>query len=136
MYTFAPIPDVPVDHVGFYVVLTLSAWAVIAVFFNNGWDELSSWVFATFMLVVVGIAFGVSYHWTDQNPKVYKNEPVVGEFVRYVAEGYSESRTSGKTTRQVDVHKVYVIYRVNGNDVLMEGRTGIEYPKFATLYKN
>ena len=136
MYTFHPIPSVPVDHAGFYIVLFIVVLSIVNSFNNNGLDDIRAWIFSIFMLAVGGFAYGVSYHWTDQEPQVFKNEPVVAEFVGYVAEGYNESRTRGKSTQRVDVHMIYVVYRVNGNDVLMEGRTGVEYPKWATLYKN
>ena len=88
-------------------------------------------------MLVVMVAYCVSYVWTSQEPvKVYKNEQVTGQFVRYVAEGYNETVRSGKSTRHVDRHEVYVVYRINGNEVLFRGREGIEYPKTAIFYKN
>lgn len=80
----------------------------------------------------VGIAYGVSYHWTDQNPTTFANEKVTGTFVKFEAEGFKER--SGK--HMVDRHFTYVIYNVNGNNVLLRAGEGVEYPPIAVLYKN
>ena len=82
--------------------------------------------------VICGIAYGVSYHWTKQEPKVFSNTKVTAEFIGFQPEGYREK--SGKS--MVDRHYMYVVYRVNGNDVILQGQSGVEYPKTAILYKN
>jgi hypothetical protein len=64
------------------------------------------------------------------------NEQVTGEFVQYVAEGYNETIRSGKTTKQVDVHNTYVVYKVNGQLVMLQSKVGQTYPERAVLYKN
>ena len=135
MYTFAPLPDVPVAHVGFWIIAILVGLLWLAKLVES-WDTLSRVLWTVLALAVVLPAWMVSYVWTDQEPKVYRNEQVIGEFVRFVAEGWSETRSNGKHSRQVDVHKVYVVYRINGHEVLFEAQTGIEYPKTATFYKN
>jgi hypothetical protein len=88
------------------------------------------WFF--FGAVACGIAYGVSYHWTNQAELHYPNVKVTAEFAGYAPEGYREK--SGKS--YVDRHYVYVVYTVNGNPVLMQGSAGVEYPKTAILYKN
>ena len=82
--------------------------------------------------IACGFTYGVSYVWTDQETKKFVNEPVIAEFAGYAPEGYREK--SGKS--YVDHHYVYVIYKVNGNPVLLQGIAGVEYPKTAILYKN
>ena len=67
---------------------------------------------------------------------VPKNERVVGTFVGYQPEGYNIVERSGKTTRYVDHHLVYVVYSVDDKLILLEGSAGAEYPKRAILYKN
>ncbi len=133
MYTFTPIPDVPVDHTGFVLIATFCIICLVICLFNEP-ESFFAWFFVA--TVVTGIAYGVSYHWTNQDTKVYANQKVTGHFVRYVAEGYNETVRSGKTTRHVDRHEVYVVYRINGNEVLFRGQEGIEYPQTAILYKN
>ncbi len=135
MYTFAPLANVMPDHVGFGMIVGAAVVFLIAMFFSE--DTASTLVAAVPVSLIVLLAYCVSYVWTDQGPtKVYKNEPVTGEFVRYVAEGYNITERHGKSTRHVDKHEVYVVYKINGNEVLFRAREGIEYPKTAIFYKN
>jgi len=129
MYTFNPIPTVPVDHIGLFIVgMVCTTWMVVCLM--NCADEF----FATFFFVsiIMAISYGVSYHWTNQEPKTFANVKVTAQFVGYQPEGYREK--SGKS--YVDKHFVYVVYSVNGNHVLLQGQSGVEYPKTAILYKN
>jgi hypothetical protein len=133
MYTFQPLASIPVDHTGFLLILvTFVFWLAICVFID------SKLFFSLFFVatLITGMAYGVSYHWTNQEPETFANTPVVGEFVGYQPEGYNESRTSGKNTRRVDVHHMYVVYSVNGNLVILDAQVGAEYPKRVQLYKN
>ena len=129
MYTFNPVADIPVDHTGFWLIATFCVIWLVMVLINDA-ESFFVWFFvACFPL---GIAYGVSYHWTDQTPKTFANEKVIGEFVKFEAEGYKER--SGKS--YVDRHFTYVVYNVKGNLVLLNAKSGIEYPKTAILYKN
>ena len=133
MYTFQPLASIPVDHAGFWIIFVGCAfWLVVCLFIEP------EAFFAYFFIATIacGIAYGVSYHLTNQAPQTFANTPVVGEFVGYQPEGYNESRTSGKSTRRVDVHSMYVVYNVNGSLVILEAKTGMEYPKTVQLYKN
>lgn len=135
MYTFAPIANVYPGHEGFVIVCAAAVLLLVALVFSE--DVVTAVVAAIPTSLIVLLVYCVSYVWTDQGPtKVYKNEQVTGEFVRYVAEGYNITVQSGKTTRHVDRHEVYVVYKINGNEVLFRGQEGIEYPKTAILYKN
>ena len=135
MYTFAPIANVMPDHTGFGLIVGAAIIFLIATLFSE--DVITAVVFSVPAALVVLMAYCVSYVWTSQEPvKVYKNEQVTGEFVRYVAEGYNIPVASGKTTRHVDYHEIYVVYKINGNEVLMRAQAGVEYPKQAILYKN
>jgi hypothetical protein len=133
MYTFHPLALIPVDHTGFGIVVTFCIIALIICLFV---ERESFFVYFFFAVVVAGFAYGVSYHWTNQTPKTFANEKVTAEFQGYQPEGYNESRTSGKSTRRVDVHMMYVVYTVNGNPVILPAQTGQVYPKSAILYKN
>jgi hypothetical protein len=82
--------------------------------------------------IACGIAYFVSYSWTDQTPKTFVNEKVTATFVGFEAEGYKER--SGKS--YVDKHFTYVVYNVNGSNVLLSATTGVTYPQTAILYKN
>jgi hypothetical protein len=103
-------------------------WLVIVLM--NEPDAFFVWFFVA--TIVVAVAYGVSFHWTDQSPKTFKNEKVTAELVGFQPEGYREQ--SGKS--KVDRHYMYVVYRVNGNNVILQAQTGVEYPKTAILYKN
>ena len=129
MYTFQALADIPVKHDGFAIICFLAITILVLVLMN---DAESFFVAFFLCCIPVGIAYGVSYHWTSQEPKTFANVKVTGEFLGFEAEGYKEK--SGKS--YVDRHYTYVVYSVNGNPVLLRAETGREYPKFATLYKN
>jgi hypothetical protein len=129
MYTFNPVASIPVSHDGFAVILAFCVVCLIMVLFNEP-ETFFVWFFIA--CFPVGIAYGVSYHWTNQEPKTFVNQKVTGTFVKFEAEGYKEK--SGKS--YVDRHYTYVVYNVNGNNVLLYAQSGIEYPQTAILYKN
>jgi uncharacterized membrane protein len=136
MYTFAPIPPVVVTHEGFFVATFLLTLVFIIVWLNNDYEEINMWRLFSVFGAIVAFVFYMSYHFFDQTTKYYANTKVVGEFAGYVAEGYNEARRSGKTTTRVDVHELYVIYKVDGNPILLSAKPGFEYPQRAVLYKN
>lgn len=129
MYSFTPIPDVPVDHAGLFIICAVSVFALCIVLMNEP-EAFFQWFFVC--TVICGIAYGVSYHWTDQTPKTYANTKVIGTFVGYESEGYKER--SGKS--YVDKHFTYVIYKVPEGNVMLPCKTGTPYPQTAILYKN
>lgn len=134
MYSFAPLASIPVDHTGFGIIVTFVLIALIMSVFVEGWAY--ALVLSVPGALVCLIAYCVSYVWTDQTPKVFPNVPVTGEFVQYVAEGYNETVRSGKTTKQVDVHNTYVVYKVEGRLVMLQIKVGSSYPENVVLYKN
>ena len=134
MYSFAPLASIPVDHTGFGIIVTFVLIAVVMSIFVEGWAY--ALVLSVPGALVCLIAYCVSYVWTNQDPKVFPNVPVTGEFVQYVAEGYNETVRSGKTTKQVDVHNTYVVYKVEGRLVMLQIKVGSSYPEFVVLYKN
>ena len=129
MYTFNALPEIPVSHDGFYIIATFCFICLVMVLFNEP-ETFFVWFFIA--CIPFGIAYGVSYHWTNQTSKTFVNEKVTGEFVSFQPEGYREK--SGKS--YVDRHYMYVVYNVNGNNVILEGKSGQEYPKTVVLYKN
>ena len=136
MYTFYPLENInTVDvHTGFYfVAATIAVGWVIALF--NCLDDLEGfgWVTST-LLVLLGVSALIS--WTSGEIKVYTNTPVEAKFVSFAPEGYNETRYSGKTVRHVDVHEMYVVYRVNNENVIVRAQDGVAYPETAILYKN
>lgn len=137
MYTFAPLADIPVDHIGFaLVVFTVLLCTVISIINeddNRGVVTLICTLAGGFVIL---LAYCVSYVWTDQMPQTYANTPVEATFVKFVAEGEATLQSSGKTSRWVDHHYTYVVYSVNGEGVMLRGELGVTYPAAAILYKN
>lgn len=133
MYTFQPLADIPVDHTGFGIIFAFCIIWLILVLMN---EPESFFMYFFLTCFPVGIAYGVSYHWTNQEPKTFVNEKVTGEFIEFVAEGYNIPVQSGKTTRHVDQHEQYVVYKVNGQRIMMRAKLGMTYPERVTLYKN
>jgi len=129
MYTFNPLSDIPVDHTGFVLVCIIAIVMLVMVAVNGIDSFFGAFFVAT---ITVGIAYGVSYHFTNQSVKTFVNEKVTAEFAGYAPEGYREK--SGKS--YVDRHFVYVVYTVNSDPVLLQAQAGIVYPKRAILYKN
>lgn len=129
MYTFNPIADIPVDHTGFGLIVALCIFIAFIVLMNES-ELFFAWFFVA--TCICTFAYFVSYKWTDQTPKTFKNEKVTAELVGFQPEGYREK--SGKS--MVDRHYMYIVYRVNGNEVILQAQQGVEYPKTAVLYKN
>ncbi len=129
MYSFSPLATIPVDHTGFGIIVALCIFISVIVLMNES-ELFFQWFFVATIACV--IAYFVSYSWTDQTPKTFKNEQVVGEFVGYESEGYKEK--SGKS--YVDKHFTYIIYKVDGGNVMLPCKTGVVYPERVTLYKN
>ena len=130
MYSFQPLPDYSDSHVGFYVMSVFCTLAIAIVLSFWKEDEIDTTSMLGWAVVLCGLLF-MCYKdsYTARHPL---NEPHVGTFVGYQPEGYRER--SGKST--ADHHYIYVIYRVDGLDVLFQGDTGMAYPKRATIYKN
>lgn len=129
MYSFSPLADIPVDHGGLFIIgMTCFLWLAI-VLMNEPEDFF---VHFFFVVIIMAIGYGVSFHWCDQTPKTFKNEVVVGEFVGYESEGYKER--SGKS--YVDRHFTYVIYKTPEGNIMLPCKVGTPYPQRATLYKN
>ena len=134
MYTFQPLASIPVDHTGFGIIVFLAIAIVVLTGMFDDWA--TAVVFSVPCALVALTAYCVSYVWTDQTPKTFANVQVTGEFVQYVAEGYNETIRSGKTTKQQDVHNTYVVYKVNGQLVMLQSKVGQTYPQTVVLYKN
>ena len=129
MYTFHPLAAIPVNHTGlFFVGMACFLWLAVCLM-NSAEDFFVNFFFAA---IIMAISYGVSFHWTDQEAKTFKNEKVTATFVSFEAEGYKER--SGKS--YVDKHFTYVVYNVNGSNVLLAASTGQTYPQTAILYKN
>ena len=129
MYTFNPLETITASHTIFWLVFAFCIIFLVIVFSN----EPSEFFGELFIVTIVCIiTYAVSYHWTNQEPQVFKNERVVGKFVSFQPEGYSEK--SGKI--RSDKHYMYVVFEVEGELVIMKANENITYPKNIILYKN
>ena len=129
MYSFNPIPDVPVGHGGLFIIgMACLFW--LAICLMNSPEDF----FVNFFIVVIimAIGYGFSFHFTDQSPKTFVNEKVTAELVGFQPEGYNEK--SGKS--RADRHYMYVVYKVNGSQVILNATAGQTYPQTVILYKN
>lgn len=134
MYSFNPIADIPVDHSGF---IFIAVAALVVIVFMMIEDGLVGVIMGLGLTVIpVAIAYGVSFHWTDQSAKTHPNIKVTGKFVQFVAESYNETRSSGKTSNTVTVRQNYVVYDVDGSRVMLPANVGETYPELVILYKN
>jgi hypothetical protein len=79
------------------------------------------------LILVTDWTYTVSY-----GDMVPTNIPVEATFVGFQTEGDRE--LSGKS--MVDKHFIYVIYNVNGDNVLLQAYLGSTYPGTVILYKN
>lgn len=131
MYSFQPLADIPVSHGGLFMICMLCLTIFVMSIMSED-IQYACVVFVFFCVPLLCITYGVSYHWTSQEPQVFKNEKVTAEFVSFQPEGYRES--SGKS--KVDKHYMYVVYSVNGSPVILQAQPGQTYPKSVILYKN
>lgn len=130
MYTMQPLPDYSDVHVGFYILsaICILVFAVVLAFWKE--DEIKN----SSMLIWAAVLGTFLYyaHCQSYTPKHPLNEKHIGEFVGFNAEGYRER--SGK--QMVDRHYTYVVYRIDGYDVMFSAETGVAYPPRAVFYKN
>jgi glucan phosphoethanolaminetransferase (alkaline phosphatase superfamily) len=142
MYTFNPLPIVDSlnNHGGFYFIcfalIALLVIRIIIEFFDPYGD---GWVAVIGQLVISVIAAGsvavVSYN--TGSIVTPANIKVEATFVSYQPEGYNIAETSGKTTRQVDHHEMWVVYMLpDETRVILRANPGQAYPNKVVLYKN
>jgi uncharacterized membrane protein YoaK (UPF0700 family) len=131
MYSFAPIPAINTinDHSGFYLICVICVALILFAFVVSDYMEDFRGPFI-FSLVVMVIAAGISFNTGEY--REYTNTKVTGTLVKFEAEGFRER--SGKY--MAERHYTYVVYNINGNEILFRAHTGTEYPKTAIFYKN
>jgi hypothetical protein len=135
MYTFQAVADISTthSHEGFIVIAVICAIIVVlSMLLSDDIDEVRG--FGIFAAVVLTIAALVS--WNTGEEVHYANKQVNATLVGFQAEGYNETRHSGKTTTHADVHERYVVYAVPEGNVMFPAAAGQVYPRTAILYKN
>lgn len=128
-YTFTPVAAIQPDHTGFFLIAFGCVFLLLVALIN----EPESF-FALFFVsaIILGITYGVSYHWTNQDVHAFKNEQVTGTFVSYQPEGYREQ--VGKI--RSDRHYMYVVYEIEGQMAIFRANEGVVFPKTGVFYKN
>lgn len=136
MYTFQPLADTTLTHTGWYLWIALMA-CVIVFLISALRDEEIGFGGVLAFIVTLGLLTLIVYSASYGETKPV-NAQYTATFVAYQPEGHSETRHSGKSTQHVNVHEIYVVYRIDdtGNDVILRAKSGAEYPKHIILYKN
>lgn len=129
MYTFHQLPDLPPDHTGFTIVVAILITLLLLVLMADREFFFELFFGAT---CITAMAYFTSFVWTDQTVVHRENKPVVATFVAFQPEGYREQ--TGKT--RSDKHYMYVVYNVNGQNLIFETGGQTAYPEKATLYYN
>lgn len=129
MYTFYPLPDETNIHVGWYFSLVVYLILLFFILKDALEDRVRGEHVAGFVVcsIFLFIIHTVSYHG-----KKPENIPVTANFVGFQPE-YSRVQNGKHYT---DRHSMYVIYEVNGQQIILPANEGLTYPKQAILYKN
>ena len=130
MYSVLPLASVQPNHGGF--ILACGLCILILGLALNAYELPEKILWGFLSATLFSVSYYVSFHLTNQEPLVYRNEPVVADFVGFLSEGYNER--SGKS--RADYHYLYVIYSVGGQQIPFLAEPGKSYPKKAILYKN
>lgn len=131
-YSFNPLPiiDTLNDHTGFWLVIFICGFCLVALQFIE--DDTTYQL--PFFFAIAMVAGAVS--WNTGTITEPKNVKVEGTFVEFLNERHNETRSNGKTSSVVAVHKTFVVYEINGSSVLFPATSGTEYPKKAIFYGN
>jgi hypothetical protein len=129
-----PLAPIVASHAGFNIICVFMLGIFLMSVYANctGDEEWNLYKVFLILMIPVGIAYMVSYEWTNQSTLYYKNTKVNGTLVGFVAEGSRER--SGKS--YVDRHYTYVEYEIGNDRVMFQSCEGCTYPKVAVLYKN
>ena len=120
-------------HSGFYASCAICV-IIIVISLVACNDVVEIRAYAATCAILLAIVGGVSYNTGEV--KAYANQPVTATLVGFQAEGYNETRHSGKYTTHLDVHEQYVVYAVPEGNVMFPAQVGQVYPTNAFLYKN
>lgn len=128
-YSLSPIEtlDTIHRHAGFQLLTFL----IIVVVLMFDYKSLLLWL-SGIILVLIGALIS----WNTGEIIVYKNEVVTGHLVRFQPEVWSETHYNSKNTTTSIERKMYVVYEVEGNEIIFDADKGIAYPESVNLYKN
>lgn len=128
-YSLAPLEtlDTLNTHTGFGCITFFFIVCVLAFDYKS----ILLWLIATLFIALVAII-----SWNTGEIITYKNEVVVGHLVRFQPEVWAEVHHHPKNTTTSIERKMYVVYEVEGNEIIFDANKSVEYPELANLYKN
>lgn len=131
-YSSNPLPliDTLNDHTGFWLVVFVCVFSLMVLLCIDD-DRKFQLQFFSVLILVAGLV-----SWNTGTITEPKNVKVEGTFVEFLNERHNETRSNGKTSSVVTVHKTFVVYEINGSSVLFPATPGTEYPKKAIFYGN
>ena len=136
MYSFSPLPPVDTLHIHYGLIFIFGSICTLSLFVYLAFKEFKSFQNKFYLSCAFILCVASYFSFTEGKVIVYENKQVVGKFVKFIAEGYNEEYRSGKTTQRVDRHLLYVVYEVEGEQVILTANDGFMYPQKAILYKN
>lgn len=132
MYTTTPVIDQYWNvHTGFYAISAMCVALFIFLLIMWKEEELGTLGLIIWAFLLSSLTY-FAYHNSYQPQKFYANTQVVGKFIKFESEGYSER--SGK--QMVDRHYLYVVYEIEGRYAIFQTDTSITWPKEAVFYRN
>lgn len=128
-YSLSPIEtlDTINRHAGFQLLTFL----IIVVVLMFDYKSLLLWLIGIILVLI-----GALISWNTGEIIVYKNEVVTGHLVRFQPEVWSETHYNSKSTTTSIERNMYVVYEVEGNEIIFDADKRIAYPQSAQLYKN
>lgn len=136
-YTTNPLPiiDKMHDHTGFILLSGFIGFIILVIWAHR--SDYYNTYFANYVLIWIAIiAYPAYISFTTGEIITPKNEQVICEFVGFWGENHTETQQSGKTTRTIDIHNQYVIYRTPDGNISLKMAQGIAYPDKIIMYRN
>lgn len=138
MYTLQPLPVIDTfnTHTGFWLLLTIVGFVyVITAAWANECNKPKALIVLTVVCSALLIYAGIE-SWTTGKITMPVNERVTGKLKTFTAEGEAYNERQGKQTIKRENHYLYVVYTIEGNDVIFTAQSGKPYPQYAIFYKN
>jgi hypothetical protein len=127
MFTYHPIEDTTTFHGGFYAILIILIIFAIAIWRDDLTSTLEKFGWSAGLALIILIVHAISFSGTHPT-----NTPIQATFVGF----QPEVAVVRQGKRDVDKHDIYVIWEVNGEQVIMPGIQGYAYPKNTILWQN
>jgi hypothetical protein len=128
-YSLTPIEtlDTIHSHSGFQLLTFL----IIVIIIMFDYKSLIMWLIGIILVSIVALI-----SWNTGEIITYKNQVVTGHLVRFQPEVWAEVHHHPTSITTSIERKMYVVYEVEGNEIIFDADKRIEYPQSANLYKN